>query len=149
MIIELPEPDGAIEKSEGFNGIGQEEFTYIDAYSAATVRRLIAAEVEQFQRERQAFKDAAEFAVKERDALRVEVEKLKAEVFDVTSMYNRCVDDVHELRTELAELRVKRVALSDEQIASMGAGNNYPGTLPGMIRFARAIERAHGIGEAL
>ena len=39
--------------------------------------------------------------------------------------------------------------LTDEEISAMGAGNNYPGTLPGMIRFARAIERAHGIGEAL
>lgn len=46
--------------------------------SAVEARAALAAEVEQLQRERQAFKDAAEYTAKERDALRVEVEKLKA-----------------------------------------------------------------------
>lgn len=37
-------------------------------------------------------------------ALRAENERLKAELFDVTSMYNRCVDDVHALREEVGRL---------------------------------------------
>ena len=44
------------------------------------------------------------YAVAAHDMLRsqeAEIERLKAEVFDVTSMYNRCVDDVHALRTEI------------------------------------------------
>lgn len=32
--------------------------------------------------------------------------------------------------------------LTDQEIEGMGAGNNYPGTVPGMQRFARAIEAA-------
>ena len=53
--------------------------------------------------------------------------------------------EIQALEEKVAELRCKRVALSDEQIDRLGKaiGN---GTLR---NFARAIERAHGIGEAL
>ena len=41
----------------------------------------------------------------------------------------------------------QRKPLTDEEIDWMTRGNNYPGTVPGARRFARAIEAAHGIGE--
>ena len=39
------------------------------------------------------------------------------------------------------------VGLTDEEIDRMTQGNNYPGTVQGARRFARAIEAAHGIKE--
>ena len=47
-------------------------------------------------------------AAKLKDALiaqqAAEIERLKAEAFDSTSMYNRCVDDVHAARAEIERL---------------------------------------------
>lgn len=37
--------------------------------------------------------------------------------------------------------QTQRPRLSDEDIDALGAGNNYPGTLPGMRNFARLVER--------
>ena len=122
-MTDLPEPDGALEIDCGPypNGPGR-LVECVDGYTADTVRRLIAAEVERLTRERQAYKDAAGYAAKERDALRIAVEKLEAEVFDLTSMYNRCVEDVHAARDELAECKaVMRVALEFCEAYSVGA----------------------------
>ena len=33
--------------------------------------------------------------------------------------------------------------LTDDEIDKLGAGNNYPGTVPGMLKFARAIIAAY------
>ena len=41
----------------------------------------------------------------------------------------------------------QRKPLTDEEIDWMTRGNNYPGTVPGARRFARAIEAKHGIKE--
>lgn len=43
---------------------------------------------------------------------------------------------------------VKRRPLTDEEVDALTIGKNYPGTLDGARRFARAIEREHGIGSS-
>ena len=40
-----------------------------------------------------------------RDVLIAALDAADAELFDITSMYNRCVDDVHTLRAENEKLR--------------------------------------------
>ena len=52
-----------------------------------------------------------------------------------------------EKEIELEKLKQQRKPLTDEEIDWMTRGNNYPGTVPGARRFARAIEAAHGIKE--
>ena len=75
-------------------------------------------------------------------SLQAENERLRK----VIVIKDNAVEDAHKQ----AELRGKRVALSDKQIVDIGRAQD-PVVLchHEVMSFARAIERAHGIGEAL